>query len=298
MGAPMKIHDVVFVYHLDDEKLLDWHSRVHSHEDNLFEFHYFIAGRGQFKNGDNTRAITPGSLFLTYPHQIHGICPDAEAQALTYYAVLFEFHQARDAPMVDIFDPRISTGFPMHLDTTTRLKFADIKNRYNSNNQFFSLSAELELTGFFFSLMGMVLEGKRTSGADSSGSDLHVAMAVQIFQDRVHENLKMTEVAKALKISETWFIKVFKERMGVPPAKYFHELKLEVASSLLLNTTLSIKEIAWRLNYSSQYHFSRNFSQFAQISPRDYRLRYLSDNPTSYLTKIIPRLPEDSELGS
>jgi len=282
----LKIHDVVFVYHLDDPKLLDWHSRVHSHEDNLFEFHYFIAGRGQFKNGDHTQAIHPGSLFLTYPHQIHGICPDEEGQALTYYAVLFEFHQARDAPMVDIFDRRIRSGFPMHLDTNTRLKFADMKNRYNSGNQFYRLSAELELTSFFFSLMGLVLEGKRANNAETSGSDLHVARVVQIFQDRVHENLKMSEVAKVLQISETWLIKIFKERMGIPPAKYFHDLKLEIASSLLINTTLSIKEIAWKLSFSSQYHFSRNFSQFAQISPRDYRLRYLSNNPTGYLGKV------------
>lgn len=293
----MKIHDVVFVYHLDDEKLLDWHSRVHHHGDNLFEFHYFIAGRGQFKNGDNTRAITPGSLFLTYPQQVHGICPDSDAQALTYYAVLFEFHQARDAPMVDIFDSRIRSGFPLHLDTTARLKFADIKNRYNSGNQFFRLSAELELTAFFFSLMGTVLEGRSDAIQVHNGSDLHVARVLQIFQDRVHENLKISEVARALKISETWLIKVFKERVGIPPAKYFHDLKLEVASSLLINTTLSIKEISWRLCFSSQYHFSRNFAKFASISPSEYRLRYLSDNPTGYLSKLSLDLPETSLTG-
>lgn len=304
-GQPLKIHDVVYIYHLEDPRLVSWHSRTHAHGDNLFEFHYFISGEGEFKNGNTTRSIQPGTIHLTYPHQVHGIKPGRPSRPLTYYAVLFEFHQARDAPMADINHPRITAGFPLALGPMDRLKFADIKNRYNAANQFHRMSAELELTSFLFGLMGTLQDSSPTTHQAStaprppqealpdtrpghpSSADVYVAQAMDIFQDHVTRNLRLADVAATLRISEEYLIRVFRAKLGVSPAKWFQSLKVETSGSLLLNTTLSIKEIAHRMGYSSQYHFSRNFKAATGTSPSDYRYRYLGNNPTGYEAKIL-----------
>lgn len=45
---------------------------------------------------------------------------------------------------------------------------------------------------------------------------------------------------------------------------------MQIAKNLLLQPDLSIKEVAYKLNYSSPGHFSREFKRFFGITPRQY----------------------------
>ncbi len=72
-----------------------------------------------------------------------------------------------------------------------------------------------------------------------------------------------------LGISYSWFRKVFKEYTGYAPAKYFQELKLRKAKQLLIESSMSVKEICYELNYTSTEHFSR-YLKSVIISP--YRI--------------------------
>lgn len=65
------------------------------------------------------------------------------------------------------------------------------------------------------------------------------------------------ELAMKLGISYSWFRKVFKEYTGYAPAKYFQELKLRKAKQLLIESSMSVKEICYELNYTSTEHFFR-----------------------------------------
>lgn len=297
----MKIIDVVFVYHLEELWLQKWHTRRHSHEDGLFEFHYFLEGDGSFQNGDRIFEIKRNSLFLSRPNEEHAIIPGGSARPLTYYALLFELE--RPDNFADLMpDPgHVSDAFPIILDPVARLKFEEIKGRYLSPNPFFKRAAEfdvLSLIHYIFGLAQAPTPESPAAPAKKGNADLLVDQAVALLQNYLDRNVQLSQVAETLRISEEYLIKIFRDRFGLTPMKYYQKLRLEASVSLLLNTALSVKEIAARLGYSSQYHYSRNFKQLTGIPPSTFRDTYFRDNPTEYHAKILDTRVIDGSFGS
>ena len=55
------------------------------------------------------------------------------------------------------------------------------------------------------------------------------------------------------------------------PAHYLTSLKLQKAKALLFNSTMSVKEIAFYLNYEDAAYFSSIFKKYIGLSPSEYR---------------------------
>ena len=59
--------------------------------------------------------------------------------------------------------------------------------------------------------------------------------------------------------------------MNTTPMKYYSSLQLEVARAMLTSGDLSIKEIAAKLQFCSEFHFSKQFKASTGSSPSLYR---------------------------
>ena len=60
-------------------------------------------------------------------------------------------------------------------------------------------------------------------------------------------------------------------QQDVPPAQYFLKLKMERAKDYLQNTTLSCKEIAYRLGFDSAPYFNKMFRIHHGTTPKEFR---------------------------
>ena len=89
--------------------------------------------------------------------------------------------------------------------------------------------------------------------------------------ENVYKDIDPEELALKLGISYSWFRKVFKEYPGYAPAKYFQELKLRKAKQLLIESSMSVKEICYELNYTSTEHFFSVFKKRTNFTPTEYR---------------------------
>lgn len=63
----------------------------------------------------------------------------------------------------------------------------------------------------------------------------------------------------------------FRATFGVSPRAMLQHLRMEHAKSLLLETSLSIKEIAARVGYLQQHDFNRMFNRYAGMAPSRWR---------------------------
>lgn len=81
----------------------------------------------------------------------------------------------------------------------------------------------------------------------------------------------LEEMAQAAGLSRHHFCRKFKQQTGVTPWRFVMDQKLDQARELLLTTSLSIKEIAAKLDFSSPDYFSRSFSKRFSCSPSQYR---------------------------
>ena len=86
-------------------------------------------------------------------------------------------------------------------------------------------------------------------------------------------NLNLLE--EKLNVSRSTLCRIFKKEKGISPRDYWISRRNERAEFLLIHSELSIKEIAFQLGYSSQFHFSNEFYRYHNLSPLHYRRRGL-----------------------
>lgn len=71
--------------------------------------------------------------------------------------------------------------------------------------------------------------------------------------------------------SKNHIIRIFREKYGVTPYKYYTDKKMRTAKLYLRNTDLTVEEIARRLGFTDAHYFSAYFKSANGISPLGYR---------------------------
>jgi transcriptional regulator GlxA family with amidase domain len=64
---------------------------------------------------------------------------------------------------------------------------------------------------------------------------------------------------------------MFQEQMGVPPQRYYQQLRLEQAARLLRTTNCTVAEIADSCGYQNAFYFSTRFKHAFGKSPSFFR---------------------------
>jgi AraC-like DNA-binding protein len=78
-------------------------------------------------------------------------------------------------------------------------------------------------------------------------------------------------LARKAGLSRSHFSREFSNEIGLTPVQFVLELKLNKAKELLLNTDMSVKEVARESGFFDAAHFCRQFSKFTGFSPAIYR---------------------------
>lgn len=96
---------------------------------------------------------------------------------------------------------------------------------------------------------------------------------LRFINENLHKPLSNEILAKKYFAHPNHFIRAFKEKTGLTPAKYIKSKRMETAKRLLENTDLSIAEITVKIGLSEPTHFSRLFKEFYNCPPAEYRRR-------------------------
>jgi AraC-like DNA-binding protein len=92
----------------------------------------------------------------------------------------------------------------------------------------------------------------------------------------LHRLFGLKELAAHLSVSESHLRASFRRETGMSLGHHIRRLRLQKAISLLLQSDLSITQVAERCGFDSIFTFSRSFHRFTGLTARDYRRRLAS----------------------
>ncbi|KAA3660250.1 MAG: AraC family transcriptional regulator [Chloroflexi bacterium] len=94
---------------------------------------------------------------------------------------------------------------------------------------------------------------------------------LRYLRQNIDQSLTLTDIANHAGLSKPHFSRIFKNQTGYSPMDYFIHLKVQKASSLLVLTEMTVREIALVVGYGDPYYFSRLFKKVVGISPSAVR---------------------------
>ncbi|RKX87861.1 MAG: AraC family transcriptional regulator [Spirochaetes bacterium] len=257
----IKLRDIIFVYQLKNAEDIKWHTRHHSHQSKEFELHYFIGGEGHFRVGGALHTVSPGSLFVCPPRLPHAIEARKNDNPISYYAVLFRIEEMGE---LEALLYNAGTKPPRNIGRNYRFFFEELKERSLSSSSMKRQAALHQLISFLY----LIGDGDIPRGEPGN---IHLEKALDMMQDEVYGRIRLPDLAGKLGITQSYLIRLFRKKLNITPMKYYTRLKVEAAASLLADTSLAIYKIADRLNFYSEYHFSRVFKHYTGTAPSLYR---------------------------
>ncbi|MDC1292468.1 helix-turn-helix domain-containing protein [Amylibacter sp.] len=103
----------------------------------------------------------------------------------------------------------------------------------------------------------------------SAGKDSHIDQAIKMMQSNIEEPLKTTELAKILGQTTRSLERQFLRHLGRSPGRFYRELRLIRAQNFLVNTDMSILEIAAACGFGS--NFGKIYKAYYGKTPRETR---------------------------
>src|SRR5262249_61294164 len=83
--------------------------------------------------------------------------------------------------------------------------------------------------------------------------------ALETIHDNLNRDISLAEIAANVGISPYHFARLFKQSTGLAPHQYVLAQRIELAKTLLSEPRLPLAEIAGRLGFSDQSHFTAVF---------------------------------------
>ncbi len=99
----------------------------------------------------------------------------------------------------------------------------------------------------------------------------NVLKAIEIMEAHIEDPISQEDIALLLGLSCRQHERLFRRHIGMSPAHYYLKLRLKKARHLLLQSELSILEIALAAGFVSASHFSKCYRGLYGKSPRDER---------------------------
>ncbi|WP_405111385.1 helix-turn-helix domain-containing protein [Paenibacillus sp. FSL K6-1217] len=229
------------------------------------KFYYIIGGEGWLKIGDKEYYPRPGELILM---------PEGVKQSYSCISdrpfVKYWCHFSAKVGQMNLFRVlELSHICIPENPAEVEAAFKGITGSAQSDAVYAPLLARsklLELMSYY--LMNLKLD-------ELSYKNLGAARKLTAVLDYIAENIEQTitihDLAEIAYMHPNYFMRLFKQQIGVPPIQYITRQKIEKAKHLLTTTAGSVSGIADQLGFGDLFYFSKQFKKHAGLTPTEFR---------------------------
>lgn len=240
--------------------------RIHRREFLYHSIEFVAAGTGQVTLAGSKYSLQPGVLFRYGPGIAHLITADAGSSLDKYFV---DFTGTACTRLMRT--PRWTELQPLHVAVPARVQAI-----YDE-----LLRVGVRQTPHARQICALLLEQLILLVSDEAvPSGEHNSPAWEVYRkcrDHIDAHyLKLStlsEVAAACHVSDAHVCRVFRRFGAPPPYQTIVRLKMARAASLLLDHELLVKQVAQKVGFDDQYHFSKTFKRVYGLSPDSFRTR-------------------------
>lgn len=96
--------------------------------------------------------------------------------------------------------------------------------------------------------------------------------SIHLMETHLEEPLSQVELAAAVGVSRRQLERLFRRHMGRPPNRHYMQLRLDRARKLLLQTDMTVVDVAMACGFVAASHFAKCYRQFYGLTPRQARV--------------------------
>ncbi len=108
----------------------------------------------------------------------------------------------------------------------------------------------------------------------ASRANALLTMAISYMENNYQKDLSLEEVASHLRISPFYLSKIFKKMHSQNFIDYLTEIRIQQARNLLVNPSLTVKNVCFQVGYNDPNYFARVFKKFCGLTPTEYQAKY------------------------
>ena len=120
-----------------------------------------------------------------------------------------------------------------------------------------------------YSNYGAVINNNKDYKSRFSSRD--ISKIKEFIIKNIENNLTIDILAEYISMSKFYFLREFKKSTGITPYQFLLQEKLNRSKELLLNPINQISDIAYKLGFSDQSHFSNLFKKSFGVSPGQFK---------------------------
>jgi AraC-like DNA-binding protein len=123
-----------------------------------------------------------------------------------------------------------------------------------------------------------ILSDATFNNIELSSNSRRIEKAFEYMNQNFDKSITLKEVAKLVNMTDVSFSRFFKKRTGITFIESLIEMRLGHASRMLIDTTQSVSEVAYKCGFNNISNFNRIFKKKKGCTPKEFRENYSYGN--------------------
>lgn len=253
---------------------LHWHDEL--------EFIYIKKGSGIVTVDFTQYIVDAGTIVLIIPGQLHSIEQLADS-SMEYENIIFHpgilISKTADACnselLLPLFNGKIAIPTVYKKGTSFYDEIASCIDANDEIRKTFPKGYQLFLKSQLFMLFYILIEKCSINVVEQKdGKSLEkLKLILKYIENHYMNKITIADAAAEVQLSQSHFMKYFKNTMGTSFIDYLNDYRLTMASRLLLSSDSSILVISEEVGYDNLSYFNRSFKKRYGMTPSAYRKR-------------------------
>ena len=230
-----------------------------------YVLHFCLAGRGDYQFQDTHCAIGPGEGFLVLPGEVVSIRADRQEPWRQIWVGFTGFRAAEYLDLCGLGEGNriFSCDAPEQLERCVQEMVC-----YETAGR----GHDLLLLGELYRFLGWIARSSAgKSGRRRENGAEYVERAVEYVRSHYQEDLTVSRLAQYVGLNRSYLTTVFQNTLHLSPQQFLMRFRMERASRLLLDGTLSVGEVARSCGYPDPLTFSKAFKRTLGVTPSQYQ---------------------------